>query len=176
MFVAVGLVGAVLLVTFLVFDDVLDGILPEADWISGPVLGAFLAAFGLFGWTSTEAFDAPTVLAVIAGVGGGVAMGYGAFRLTKALMHSPTDATPTTKALVGREGRVVTGASPGQLGEILVTMGGQPVKLSAVSDAELMRGLAVVVIDAPSATKVIVQPADLFWATDHGHPGDTEST
>ena len=58
MFVVVGLVGAVLLVVFLVLDDVLEGILPDADWISGPALGAFLAAFGLFGWVGQEAFDA----------------------------------------------------------------------------------------------------------------------
>lgn len=176
MFVAVGLVGAVLLVLFLIFDDVLDGILPDIDWISGPVIGAFLAAFGLFGWTTTEAFDAPSGIAAIVGVGGGVAMGFGAYRLTKALMHSPTDATPTAAALVGREGRVVTGASPGQLGEVLVTMGGQPIKLSAVSDGELVRGVAVVVIDAPSATKVVVQAADLFWGTDHGNLDDPAAT
>jgi len=176
MFIAVGLVGAVLLVLFLVFDDVLDGILPDADWISGPVIGAFLAAFGLFGWTSMEAFDAPSGLAAVIGVGGGIAVGYGAYRLTKALMHSPTDATPTAAALVGREGRVITGASPGQLGEVLVTMGGQPVKLSAVSEGELVRGVAVVVIDAPSATKVVVQSADLFWATDQGNPADSSPT
>ena len=59
MFVVVGLVGAVLLVAFLLLDDVLEGILPDADWISGPALGAFLAAFGLFGWVGQEAFDLP---------------------------------------------------------------------------------------------------------------------
>lgn len=166
MFVAVGVVGAVLLVLFLIFDDVLDGIGPEADWISGPVLGAFLAAFGLFGWTSAEAFDAPTWLAALVGIGGGAAMGYGAYRLSKALINSPTDGTPTAAALMGREGRVVTGARPGRLGEVLVSMGGQPVKLSAVCDAELIRGTTVVVIDVESSTKVVVQPSGRFWATD----------
>ena len=176
MFVAVGLIGAVLLVLFLLFDDVVDGIVPDVDWISGPVIGAFLAAFGLFGWTSTEAFDAPSWLAAIVGIGGGAVMGYFAYRLSKALVNSPTDATPTAKALVGREGRVVTGASPGQLGEVLVTLGGQSVKLAAVSDGELVRGTSVVVIDAPSATKVIVQAADLFWASDAEISDDTAQT
>ena len=64
MFVVVGMVGAVLLVVFLLLDDVLDGILPDADWISGPAIGAFLAAFGLFGWVAQEGFDAPTAVAV----------------------------------------------------------------------------------------------------------------
>lgn len=166
MFIAVGLAGVVLLVLFLVLDDVVDGAIPSVDWISGPVLGAFLAAFGLFGWTTTEAFDAPTGLGVVAGVGGGIALGYGAFRLSKALMRSPTDATPTAAALVGREGRVVTGASPGQLGEVLLTMSGQPVKVSAISNDELVRGAPVTVVDVESATKVVVQPSERFWATD----------
>ena len=166
MFVVVGIVGAVLLVLFLVFDDVLDGIVPDADWISGPIIGAFLAALGIVGWTATEAFDAPTWIASIVGAAGGIAIGYGAYRLTRALMNSPTDATPTSAALVGKEGRVITGAAPGQLGEVLVTVSGQAVKLSAVSTDELVRGIAVVVIEAASATKVVVQPADRFWAAD----------
>ena len=76
MFVVVGLVGAVLLVVFLLLDDVLDGMLPETDWISGPALGAFLAAFGLFGWVAQEAFDAPTPVAAVVGVAGGVGLGW----------------------------------------------------------------------------------------------------
>jgi membrane protein implicated in regulation of membrane protease activity len=164
MFVLVGVIGVALIVLFLVFDDFLDGVLPDADWISGPVIGAFLAAFGIVGWTVTEAFDAPTWLASLAGVAGGIALGYLAFALTRSLLHSPTDATPSAGALMGREGRVVTGATPGQLGEVLVTIGGQPVKLSAVSDDELARGSAIVVIDVTSPTRVVVQLADRFWA------------
>jgi hypothetical protein len=166
MFVVVGIVGVVLLVLFLMFDDVLEGVLPDADWVSGPIIGSFLAAFGIVGWTSTEAFDAPSGVASVIGVAGGVAIGYGAYRLTRALMNSPTDATPSAAALVGKEARVITGSTPGRLGEVLVTLGGQPVKLSAISDDELVRGATVVVIEAASATKVVVQPADRFWATD----------
>jgi hypothetical protein len=166
MFVVAGIVGVVLLVVFLLFDDVLDGILPDADWISGPILGSFLAAFGIVGWTATEAFEAPAWLASMTGVAGGVAIGYGALRLTRALISLPTDATPNSAALVGKEGRVITGASPGRLGEVLVTVGGQSVKLAAISDDELVRGSSVVVIEAASATKVVVQPADRFWAAD----------
>ena len=165
-FVVVGIVGAALLVVFLLFDDFLDGLLPDADWISGPVIGAFLAAFGIVGWTATASVDAPTWLASILGIAGGVAIGYGAYRASQALMHSPTDATPNAAALVGKEGRVVTGAPPGQLGEVLLTVGGQPVKLFAVCDDELVRGSTVVVIEAASATTVLVELADRFWAAD----------
>lgn len=163
MFIAVGIVGAVLLVVFLVFDDFLDEIIPDADWISGPVIGSFLAAFGLFGWMVDSSSDAPTWLSSIVGVGGGLALGFGTYRLTKALVNVPTDDTPTPAALVGRAGRVITPIEPGKVGEVLVNIGGQPVKLTASADAELARGSSVVVVDVSSPTKVIVQSAEQFW-------------
>lgn len=47
MFVVIGVIGALLLVSTLVFDDVIDDLIPGLDFLSGPVIGAFLAAFGL---------------------------------------------------------------------------------------------------------------------------------
>lgn len=163
MFVAVGAVGALLLVVFLIFDDVLDGLLPDADWISGPALAAFLAAFGLFGWVAQEGFDAPTGLAAAAGVVGGVALGWFAYRLSRALMHAPTDGTPTAAALVGQEAKVVTPVRAGGTGEVLVRLGGQPVKLSATADVDLPRGTQSVVVAVESATRVRIESADTFW-------------
>jgi len=165
MFAVVGLVGAILLVAFLVFDAVLDGLLPEADWISGPALAAFLAAFGLFGWVAQEGFDAPTGVAAAAGVGGGVALGWFAYRVSKALLHGPTDPTPNTSTLIGHEARVVTPVRAGGSGEVLVRLGGQPVKLLATADEDLTMGTAAVVIAVESSTKVVVQAAERFWAT-----------
>jgi NfeD-like C-terminal, partner-binding len=169
MFVAVGLVGAVLLVLFLLLDDVLEGLLPDNDWISGPAIGAFLAVFGLFGWVAQEAFDAPTPVAAAAGIAGGVGLGWFTVRLSKALYHSPTDATPNTASLVGQPARVVTPVRAGGTGEVLVRLGGQPVKLSATSTDELPVGADSVVIAVQSSTRVVVEAATRFW-------GDTPST
>ncbi|MFV0308902.1 MAG: NfeD family protein [Desertimonas sp.] len=166
MFAVVGLIGTVLLVLFLVFDDVFDGIFPDADWISGPVLGAFLAAFGLFGWVAEEGFDAPNGVAVGIGIAGGVGLGWFAARLAKALMHQPTDATPTTQSLIGTEGKVVTAISDGRPGEVLLQLAGQPYKISATADDTLAVGTEVVVVDVASATRVIVQSATRFWELD----------
>ena len=165
MFVVVGLVGAVLLLVFLLLDDVLDGILPDADWISGPALGAFLAAFGLFGWVAQEGFDASTAVAAGIGVIGGLALGYFTYRLSKALFDSPTDATPTTASLVGHQARVVTPVRAGGTGEVLVRLGGQPVKLSATASEDLPLGTESVVIAVESPTRVVVEAAERFWAT-----------
>lgn len=170
MFIAVGVVGALLLVAFLVFDDFLDEIIPDADWISGPVLGAFLAAFGLFGWMVQSSTGAATWVAAVAGLAGGIGLGYGTFRLTKAVANTPTDATPTKRDLVGREGRVITAVVAGRLGEVLVSIGGQSVKLAATAEpgVELERGARIVVIEATSPTRVVVQAADRFWGTPPG--------
>jgi membrane protein implicated in regulation of membrane protease activity len=166
MFVVVGVVGAVLLIAFLLLDDVLEGILPDADWISGPVLGAFLAAFGLFGWVGQQAFDLPTAGAVAVGIVGGAVLGWFAYKLSKALLNSPTDATPTTASLVGQHARVVTPVRAGGTGEVLVRLGGQPVKLSATAADDLPVGTNSVVIAVESSTRVVVEAADRFWATD----------
>lgn len=168
MFAVVGLIGAVLLVVFLIFDDVLDGILPDADWISGPALAAFLAAFGLFGWVAQEGFDAPGPVAGAAGVAGGLGLGWFAYRLSRALLHSPTDETPRTASLVGREARIVTSIVAGRVGEVIVRLGGQPVKLYATATEALPVGTEVVVIAVESDTKVVVEAAARFWSTDAG--------
>lgn len=165
MFVVVGLVGALLLIVFLVFDDVLDAIIPDADWISGPAIGAFLAAFGLFGWVATEAFDAPSAVASVAGVAGGVGLGWFAFKLSRVLHDGPTDPTPNASMLVGKEGRVVTPVRAGGTGEVIVRLAGQPMKLTATADDDLPVGTTAVVVAVTSDTKVVVQAAERFWAS-----------
>jgi membrane protein implicated in regulation of membrane protease activity len=159
-FVAVGVVGALLLVVALLFDDALDGIMPESDWISGPAIGAFMAAFGLFGWMATEGLDAPDGVGALAGVAGGIALGAATVRLGKALMNSPTDATPRTTDLVGTQGKVVTAVRAGGIGEVLVPLGGHPTKLTATAKADLPVGTPVVVVAVESATKVVVQSTE----------------
>lgn len=164
MFVAVGLVGALALLLFILFDDALDAVLPDVEWISGPALGALLAAFGLFGWVATEAFDAPTPVAVAAGAVGGVSLAAFALKLSRALHDGPTDPTPNAAMLVGLEGRVVTPVRAGGTGEVLVRLAGQPVKLTATAEDELPLGTTAVVVAVESATKVVVESADRFWA------------
>jgi membrane protein implicated in regulation of membrane protease activity len=165
MFVVVGLVGALLLVVFLLVDDALDAIIPDLDWISGPAIGAFLAAFGLFGWVATESFDASTPAAAAIGVAGGVGLGWFAYKLARVLHDGPTDPTPNASMLLGKEGRVVTPVRAGGSGEVLVRLAGQPVKLTATSDDDLPVGTVTVVVEVTSATKVVVQSADRFWTS-----------
>ena len=54
----------------------------------------------------------------------------------------------------------------GGTGEVLVRLGGQPVKLSATAAEDLPRGTDSVVIAVESSTRVVVEAADRFWALD----------
>ena len=165
----VGIVGAVLLVAFLIFGDALDGVIPDSDWVSGPAIGAFLAAFGLFGWVAEEGFDATSGVAAGVGVAGGLGLGWFTARLARALMNQPTDATPTSRSLLGTQGKVVTAISDGAAGEVLLRLAGQPVKLFATSDDSLSVGTEVVVVDVASDTRVVVQASTRFWELDPPH-------
>ena len=164
MFVVIGAIGAVLLVSTLLFDDVIDELIPGLAFVSGPVIGAFLAAFGLFGWFLDDGVDTPTAVAVAAAIGGGALFGGLTFRFTRALMDQPTDATPTTASLVGKPGKVVTPIRAGGLGEVLVTLGGAATKYTATADDDVAVGTAVVVIAVESPTKVRVQTETEFWS------------
>ena len=164
MFIVIGIVGAVLLLSSLLFDDVIDGLVPDLDFISGPVIGAFLAAFGLFGWFATSGVDLPSLLAIVIALGGGVVFGGFTFKLTDALINQPTDATPTTASLVGQTGKVVTPVRADGIGEVLVALGGASTKYTATADTDLATGSPVVVVAVESPTKVRVQSEAEFWA------------
>ncbi len=177
MFWVVGVVGALLLVTALVFDDALDGLLPESEIVSLPVIAAAMVAFGFGAAVLDHQAGFPLGLAAGGGALLAILAGGGAVRAGQAAMHMATDATPTAQDLVGLSGRVVTPIAADSIGEIVVRMAGQPVKLTAVllehrggspeSGAELAdpiaTGTEVVVISAITPTKVIVQEASHFW-------------
>lgn len=164
MFIVIGIVGAILLVSSLLFDDLIDGLVPDLDFISGPVIGAFLAAFGLFGWFADSGIDMPSLAAlVVAAVGGVVFAGF-TYKLTDALLHQPTDATPTTGSLVGQTGRVVTPVTANGVGEVLVALGGASTKYTATAERDLATGSMVVVVAVESPTKVRVEAEADFWA------------
>lgn len=84
MFIVVGVVGAVLLVTSLLFGDFLGGLVPELELFSGPAIGAGLAGFGFFGWLLGAVLESPGPLSLLAGIAGGLLLGVAAGRLTGA--------------------------------------------------------------------------------------------
>lgn len=164
MFIVIGIVGAVLLLSSLLFDDVIDSLVPDLDFISGPVIGAFLAAFGLFGWFATSGVGVPTLGALMVGSAGGTVFAGFTYKLTDTLINQPTDGTPTTESLIGQTGRVVTPVRADGIGEVLVALGGASTKYTATADCDLATGASVVVISVESPTKVRVQSEADFWS------------
>jgi membrane protein implicated in regulation of membrane protease activity len=164
-FLIVGALGVLLLSLSFVLDDVLDGVLPDDGWLSTPVLGAFLTATGFGAWLLDRA-GLPAAVALLGGTAAGVVLGWVAFRISRSLLHMATDATPTAGDLVGRPGRVVTPIPAAGIGEILVRMGGQPLKLTARADEAVPNGAEVVVVTVLSPTQVEVQSAARFWGSE----------
>jgi membrane protein implicated in regulation of membrane protease activity len=161
-FVIIGALGVTLVVVSLLFGDFLDGVFESASfdvadgWLSTPVLGAFLAAFGFAGALLLRGLELSLLGATAGGLLAGVLLGGVTLTLVRALMNMPTDPTPKTGDLVGQLATVVTRIPDGGLGEIALTASGQRMKLSARSDAPIASGTTVVVVDVTSPTSVVV--------------------
>jgi membrane protein implicated in regulation of membrane protease activity len=165
-FLVIGGFGLLVLAIALVFGDALDGLLPGTDLGDGlfslPALAGAVAAFG-FGGAAILATGAPSVAALVVGAVAAVAMAWFVVRLTRAVLHMPTDEVVRKGDLVGRPARVVSAVPTDGMGEVVVRSGGQSVKLSARSARPLPVGSEVVVVDELSHTSVLVEPAEEFW-------------
>lgn len=151
-----GVIGAVIVLGALLAGDVID---LGDGWISAPVIGGFLAAFGLAG--AVMAPRVGTTLAVVIAAGSGLAVGLAAALLTRSLLRMRTDATPRTADLVGRAGMVISPISPVRYGQVRVDAYGQPFQLSARADEDLEVGRQIVVVEVTSPTSVVVTGLDL---------------
>lgn len=162
-FLVVGVLGGILLLITVLLDDLFDGLFESVDFadgfLSGPAIAGFLTAFGFAGALASSAGLA-TVPSAGIGTLAGAAIGGIAGYLTRSIMRMPTDATPTTADLKGLDGVVVTAIPENSMGEIMVTVGGQPVKLTARSATPLTAGVPIVVVQTLSPTSVIVEPKE----------------
>jgi membrane protein implicated in regulation of membrane protease activity len=153
-FLVTAALGFGLLVVGLVFDDFLEFMDGDGGVLSAPVIGAFLGAFGIGGFVGTSATGNALVGLITAAIAG-LALGWVALRLSFVFIEMHTDATPTSGDYLGQLGRVVTPISGGG-GEILIRMGGSPIKLVARADADIERGAEIVVVEVLSSNAVRV--------------------
>lgn len=172
MFVAIGTIGVLLfVVAYLVdavFDGLVEGLLPDSEWLSLSAIATLLTAFGLGAAVLQWRLGLPAPLAALGGLVVGGALVAATVRLTRSLRDMATDATPEADDLLGCGGRVVTAVRAGSSGEVVVQLGGQPVKLSAIGPppgaGDLARGTDIVVVEVVSPTRVRVETAEHFWA------------
>ena len=161
-FLLVGGVGLVLLIVALVVGEIGDFGHPDADGpFSLPAIAAFIGGIGFVGAIPAALLvdlgTTPRILISAAiGVAGAIPIAYGAVRLTAGLMRMNTDPTLSERDLIGRLGQVITAIPAGGLGEVRLSVGGQPLKYNARSAEALPSGTPIYVIDTPTATSVEV--------------------
>jgi membrane protein implicated in regulation of membrane protease activity len=95
------------------------------------------------------------------GIGGIVLLTVAAvltWRFSRVLMRDQTTATPHRDDLLGTSGTVVTPIPASGYGEVLLRLGGQPVKFAAKSPEPVAYGAEVWVDETLSSTSVSVRP------------------
>ncbi|HYO44231.1 MAG TPA: hypothetical protein VES19_13620 [Candidatus Limnocylindrales bacterium] len=155
------LVGGVLLLITVVFDDILGGLLDGFGFDIGgttitPILLGFVGMFGAGGLFATQVLDVHGAQAALVGVVsgiGGAALAAGLFGLLK----RSESADPFKIAdLVGAEAYVTVGIPAGRYGSVLVKAEGQTHEFSATSEQEILAGRTVT-ITGTAGTGVIVR-------------------
>ncbi|MET7418011.1 NfeD family protein [Dactylosporangium sp. NPDC005555] len=164
-FLVIGGIGVLVLALSLLVGDLLhfDVDHPDAGGVfSLPAIAGFIGAFG-FGAAIVSAVGVPggLLVAVIGGVVAAVPTAWLATRLARMAMNMRTDATPTQRDMIGTTGVVVTPITVNGFGEVRISLGGQPVKLSARADHPIALGTRILVVEATSSTSVIVEETPL---------------
>ncbi|MCB5180097.1 hypothetical protein [Streptomyces antimicrobicus] len=166
LFLGLGMGGIVLLAVSLVFDGVLEGFFDGAldglfdGWLSLPVVAGFVSMLGFTGAIVLGSTGLGPGSAAAAGAVAGAGAGWATYRFGRALLRQGAGSAPHQADLVGSSGRVVTAIPVGGFGEVLLSLGGQPVKYAATADAPLERGCEVWVTATPSTTSVTVRAVE----------------
>ena len=160
-FAVAALVGGVLLLITVVFDDILGGILDGLGFDIGgttitPILLGFIGMFGAGGLFATQVLDlhgAPAaVIGVVSGIGGAALAG-GLFSFLK---RTESDEPFNLSDLVGQDAYVSVGIPAGRYGSVLVKAEGQTHEFSATSANDIPSGRTVT-ITGVAGTGVIVR-------------------
>ncbi|MFB7586244.1 hypothetical protein [Streptomyces sp. NPDC056169] len=168
-FLGLGSAGLVLLALSLIFDGVLEGIADSfggglAGGLDGllslPVIAGFVSALGFTGAIATGAAGAGPLAATLTGVAVGALVAWLTWRFSRALLRDGAAPAPRGEDLTGTSGAVVTAIPAGGYGEVLLHLGGQPVKYAAKAAEPVARGAEVWVESVLSPTSVTVRPVE----------------
>ncbi|GGV13766.1 hypothetical protein GCM10010275_63710 [Streptomyces litmocidini] len=164
-FLGLGIAGLVLLVLALVFDGVLEGVLDSLGggldgFLSLPVIAGFVSALGFTGAIVLGSTGTGAGVATGAGVVAGGVAGWGTRWFSRALMRDGSAPAPRGEDLTGTSGSVVTAIPTDGYGEVLLYLGGQPVKYAARSAVSVARGAEVWVESVLSPSSVAVRPVE----------------
>ncbi|MFI7285202.1 NfeD family protein [Streptomyces anulatus] len=165
-FLGLGIAGIVLLALSLIFGGILEGLFDGVldalfdGLLSLPVIAGFISMLGFGGAIVLGSTGAGTFVATVIGAAAGLVAAWLTWKLSKALMRDQTHTTPRGSDLIGTSGSVVTAIPAEGYGEVLLRLGGQPVKYSAKSATPVARGTEIWVEEALSTTSVAVRPVE----------------
>lgn len=125
-----------------------------------PSISGFIGAFGFGGAIASQLLPGSGALAPsLIGLAAAVPTAWGAARLTRAAMDMATDATPVRSDVIGSLGVVIRAIPDNGYGEVRVSFAGQLMKFHARAVEAMPVGTKILVVDAPSSTSVVVEPA-----------------
>jgi membrane-bound ClpP family serine protease len=160
-FAVAALVGGVLLLITVVFDDILGGLLDGFGFDIGgtsftPILLGFVGMFGAGGLFATQVLDVhgaqAAIIGVVSGIGGAVLAG----TLFGVLRRTESEEPFTLSDLVGGSAYVAVGVPAGRYGSVLVKAEGQTHEFAATADVDIAAGRTVEVIGV-AGTGLIVR-------------------
>ncbi len=159
LFLTIGVIGLVALAASALFDDILDGVFGlDIPFLSGHAIAAAAAMFGFVAYLADNAgWGTAATLGTSAAVG--ILVGGMLGQVVRVLQRDNTDETPSSSTIVGTLGYVTAAITPGQYGQVALTLSGHPMRYSALADQPIAAGTPVEVAASLSSTAVRVVPA-----------------
>jgi membrane protein implicated in regulation of membrane protease activity len=156
-FLALGTVGAVVLLISLL----LDGIFEALDFGDGPLslttLAAFISVFGFSALTASALGLSPGGSTLVGALTGLIGAG-SSFLMTRSMKRMEANGHEES-SFVGLSGIVTIPIPPGGLGEVAISKAGERLIVSARSESPIAAGQRVIVQDVISSNSVAVIPA-----------------
>jgi membrane protein implicated in regulation of membrane protease activity len=175
-FAVAALVGGVLLLITVVFDDIVGGLLDGFGFDIGgtsltPILLGFVGMFGAGGLFATQVLDVhggqAAVIGIVAGIGGAALAG-GLFGLLK---RSETEEPFNMADLVGDSAYVSVAIPADRFGSVLAHVEGQTHEFAATSDQEIPAGRTVMITGIAGSGLIVKEQAPVAAPAAPGEEG-----
>lgn len=160
LFLAIGVIGIVMLVVTLLVDDLFDGMLDAlggGEWFTGAAIAGFLGALGFTG-ALVDSLTDNRILAWVIGLAVGLALGVAVGWITARMRNADSGSAPGSRELVGVTATVATPIPAGGFGTVRLRHGGHLTTMNARCDSPVGSGATVWVVESISPGAVLVRP------------------
>ena len=136
--------------------DHIGGNEPTVSIFSMKVIGTFIMGFGATG-TIAKYYKADTVLASVAGIGGGIILGFVMYLTLKVIYGQQSNSLVRTEETLNQIGVVTLGIDPGALGKVEVSIGDirRIYMARSLGNTSFVKGDRVKVVDCHGSQLVV---------------------